>query len=531
MSSITDATAGRVRYRPQGEQLRAFGLSTGFVQIIRGPLGSGKTKAVVFKIIKLLCEQKPDANGVRKSRVAAIRNTYPDLQTTTIREFKECVSPAMGQLKNGHPPTFVFDFLLPDGTRVEAEVDFLALDRADDVKKLRGTQYTFAWLNETKELPKAILDMTTGRIDRYPTPGFSSWVGVLGDTNAWDEDHWLEDLYAAFLQNKLPGYEFLIQPGGVIKAGPHEEGAAESQNGTWWKVNPDAENISVLLPTYYARQISGKKDDWIKVNLANETGLALDGRAVHPEYLQSVHRANKPLRVLSGVTVHVGLDFGLTPAAVFSQKIPSGRWHVLREIVFDDGDATQLATAIKVVVAELRTLVGISEVNQKRLTEQAMNEVLPFYFRGDPSGDERSAGDANSTVFKVLAANGVVAQKASTNDPAMRREAVTRPLTRMVDGGPGILVDPSCRVLNKALAGGFCYRRVKVAGDERYTDKPDKNRFSHVAEALEYGLMDAGEHAFINAGGAKSRMPTDGRAVTPHLPGQPPGMTWNPYNV
>lgn len=531
MVSTLEATAGRVRYRPQGEKLAAFGRSTADVQIIRGPLGSGKTKGVVFKIIKLLCEQKPDVNGVRKSRVAAIRNTYPDLQTTTIREFKECVSPAMGQLKNGHPPTFIFDFELPDGTRVDAEVDFLALDRPEDVKKLRGTQYTFAWLNEIKELPKAVLDMSLGRIDRYPTPGFSSWVGIIGDTNAWDEDHWLEELYTSFLEDKLPGYEFFIQPGGVLRAHEGEEGAVQSQNGTWWKVNPEAENVSVLQPMYYHRQIAGKKDDWIKVNLANELGLAIDGRPVHPEYLQSVHRSKSPLRVMPGIVVHVGLDFGLTPAAVFSQKLPSGRWHVLREIVFDDGDATQLATALKVTIAELRTLVGLSAEHQKRASEAGMNEVLPFYFRGDPSGDERSAGDANSTVFKVLAANGIVAQPASTNDPAMRREAVTRPLTRMVDGGPGILIDPSCRVLNKALAGAFCYRRVKIKGDERFTDKPDKNRFSHVAEALEYGLMDAGEHAVVNAGNRKSRMPTDGRAIVARMPGYAPGATWSPFDV
>lgn len=520
MADTLEATAGRVRYRPQGEQLRRFGQSIADVQIIRGPLGSGKTKAVIFKILKLLCEQKPDANGVRKSRVAAIRNTYPDLQTTTIREFRECVSPAMGQHKNGHPPTFVFDFELPDGTRVEAEVDFLALDRAEDVKKLRGTQYTFGWLNETKELPKAVLDMLLGRIDRYPTPGFSSWVGVLGDTNAWDEDHWLEDLHQAFLEDKLPGYEFFIQPGGVMKVDADFEGATESQNGTYWAVNPDAENLSVLHANYYARQIAGKKDDWIKVNLANETGLAIDGRAVHPEYQQSVHRSSKPLKPLMGIVINVGLDFGLTPAAVFAQRQPNGRWHILREIVFDDGDATQLANAIKIVVAELKSELKIPENN---------DEALKFSFRGDPSGDERSTGDANSTVFKVLAANGVVALPASTNDPAVRREALTRPLTRMVDGGPAILLDPSCKVLNKALAGGFCYRRVKVAGDERYTDKPDKNRFSHVAEAAEYCLMDAGEHAVVNVRGAR-KMPD--HPVTPRLPGmQPTAPSWNPFNV
>jgi len=66
------ANTAKVKYRPQGEVLCRFGLSEADVQIIRGPLGSGKTKAVVFKIIKLISEQNPDANGVRKTRIAAI---------------------------------------------------------------------------------------------------------------------------------------------------------------------------------------------------------------------------------------------------------------------------------------------------------------------------------------------------------------------------------------------------------------------------------------------------------------------------
>jgi hypothetical protein len=36
--------------------------------------------------------------------------------------------------------------------------------------------------------------------------------------------------------------------------------------------------------------------------------------------------------------VHIGLDFGLTPAAVFGQKMQNGRWHVVHELVaFDMG--------------------------------------------------------------------------------------------------------------------------------------------------------------------------------------------------
>ena len=44
-----------------------------------------------------------------------------------------------------------------------------------------------------------------------------------------------------------------------------------------------------------------------------------------------------------------------------------------------------------------------------------------------------------------------------------------------------------------AEARGYHYRRVRVVGDERYHDKPDKNSFSHPHDALQYLLSGAGE--------------------------------------
>ena len=36
---------------------------------------------------------------------------------------------------------------------------------------------------------------------------------------------------------------------------------------------------------------------------------------------------------------------------------------------------------------------------------------------------------------------------------------------RLVDGDPGLLLSPHCKVLRNGFAGGYHYRRVKVAGD------------------------------------------------------------------
>ena len=60
-------------------------------------------------------------------------------------------------------------------------------------------------------------------------------------------------------------------------------------------------------------------------------------------------------------------------------------------------------------------------------------------------------------------------------------------------GEPAIVISPKCKTLRKALAGGYKYRRLRVAGDERYEERPMKNMYSHVAEAQQYLLVGAGE--------------------------------------
>ncbi len=66
-------------------------------------------------------------------------------------------------------------------------------------------------------------------------------------------------------------------------------------------------------------------------------------------------------------------------------------------------------------------------------------------------------------------------------------------LNRLVDGRPGLLISPKCKITRKGMAGGYHYKRVQVVGDERYHDKPNKNRFSHPCDAAQYMMLGAGE--------------------------------------
>ena len=107
--------------------------------------------------------------------------------------------------------------------------------------------------------------------------------------------------------------------------------------------------------------------------------------------------------------------------------------------------------------------------------------------------DDIRAQTDETTPFQILRAKGIPAHPAATNDFIKRREAVAGPLTRLVDGAPGLLVHPNCRVLRKAMAGGYSYKRVQAGGAAKFRDVPDKNGFSHVAESLQYLLVGGGE--------------------------------------
>lgn len=467
-------------YKPQGETLERYILSREQRTFIMGPLGSGKTNASCWKAFRIMCEQEPDADGVRRSRGGAVRNTYPDLAGTTIKDWLDMFED-LGKYVAGamEPPTHYLDFDLDDGTRVEAEMVFIALDRPQHERKLRGLQLTFAWVNETKEIPFSLVSMLDLRVGRYPKDVAPTWYGIFGDTNAPDNDHWY---YRMAEEDKPEGYCFLRQPGGVIKVGER------------WVENPDAENIANLPPGYYAKGMQGKKEDWIRVNLGNEYGFVMDGKAVHPAYVDSLHCA--AFEVPRTLPLFIGMDFGLTPAATFGFRKPMGGWRVRSEVVATDMGAKSFAHEVKLHIAQMYPENPIGGIS------------------GDPAGDQRWQGDEDQTPFKILRAAGLEAKPGPTNEFALRVESVDTALGRLIDGEPGLLVHPDCRILRKALAGGYCYRRLAVAGDARFTDKPDKNQYSHVAESLQYLLTGAGEHRAIVARPRNPGRARPSRAIT-----------------
>jgi hypothetical protein len=441
--------------------------------MIMGPLGSGKTFGCIERLLAHSAEQKPNRQGVRPTRHVIVRNTYRDLFSTTIKDFREVFTePHMGRMKVSgfEPPTFHGLFNLPDGTVCKPEFVFIALDRDAHVTKLRGIQATSFWFNEVKELRKAIVDMADARIGRYPTMiagGVEcTWHGVLGDTNACDEDHW----YYRLAEEEHPhGWRFFRQPGGV-----YDTGLKDGRGRIVWRVNEDAENVGNLPVNYYDNLIHGKDDDWISVNLGNEYGFSVEGKPVHPGYVDSVHcLPADPTQ--TPTDLRIGVDFGRTPAAAIVSFDPAfGRYTCIDELVTEDMSAALFGPELKLYLDS--NYLGV-----------------PVQAWGDPAGT--SKGQATEyTPIDVMVAAGIPVQPAPSNAPILRRAAVAKPLRELcMDGRPRLMIAPRARMIRKGLMGGFNYRRMQIAGTERFTEEPDKNMYSHPVEALEYGMLGSGE--------------------------------------
>ncbi|MFZ1975794.1 MAG: hypothetical protein WAU89_23330 [Candidatus Acidiferrales bacterium] len=468
-----------IEYRSPGPVVDAFVRSDAFVAGIRGPIGSGKSTACVMKLLRNLKKQVPGPDNVIRRRIAVVRNTYPELKTTTLKTFHQWIPESYGEWREQGPPTHrICDFDADNpAVKLDAEFIFIALDRPEDVRKLLSMELSDAWINEAREIPKAIPDGLTGRLGRFPAErdGGCTDPQLIMDTNPPDTDHWWAK-WADFpdpqtvtdnleLEAKLRAdgafrpdqklSEFFSQPGGL---------------------SPLAENIKNLPNGYYERTKAGKRPEWVKVYIDGEYGFVIDGRPVYPEYRDNFHC--KDFQLNRNLPIWVGIDFGLTPAATFAQRTIMGGWRVRSEITTE-------------------------HMGAKRFAEECLRPHMNEFYRGfkfaaitgDPAGTAEAQSD-ETTPFQILNACGIEARPGPTNDPVVRRETVAGFLNGVVDGKPALMIHPDCQKLRKAMAGGYCYRRLQMA-DERYTDKPDKNMHSHVAESLQYLLTGAGESKTI----------------------------------
>jgi hypothetical protein len=443
---------------------------------IVGPFGSGKSSGCLWELIRRGQEQHPHKDGIRRSKWAIIRNTYPQLKDTTMETVFDWFPPRyFGQYKVADHNYYINHF-----DRCEILFMFRALDKPEHVSNLLSMELTGAWINEAREVPWAIIEALDGRIGRYPatkdvglwrckacgsiqeTEGIClactsvlldrtgcTYRGMIMDTNPPDED---TDFYRFFELEKPDNAAIFHQPSGLAA---------------------NAENLTHLDGGrgYYSELAKGKSKEYIDVYIHGKYGYVKEGKPIYEtSWNDTLHVAPYSLQPVLGKELIIGFDFGLTPCAIITQITPRGYLNVLDELTTSSMGLERFLQNI------LAPLLNVKYRNYKVLAV------------GDPAGTQRAPTDER-TCFDLLRQYNFDVYPAASNTITARIGAVETFLSRLTDGKPTLQLDPSCRMLRKGFNGGYHRKKIRTTGGERYSDDPYKNIYSHPHDALQYACL------------------------------------------
>ena len=449
---------GKLDYTPS-KTVREFMLSEAKIRAIMGCVGSGKTTGAIVELLRqsILMPQMDD--GIRRSRHVIVRNSKQQLRDTTLASV---VGLLPVEIYRWRESEMMLRLRFND---VESDWLFRSLDSPEDIQRLLSLEATFAWCEESRELPVQLLSDIEGRVGRYPSQakGFRYRSGIICTTNPPEIDSDWYKLLEHLPQeegndNSIIDVDVFKQPSGL---------------------SPEAENLENLRPGYYEGLAKGKKADWVNVYVHGRYARSMSGKPVYEDSFQYDRRVKCNLPIDPTLPVVIGLDAARNPAAVFMQIGRDGKLRKLREAIGKD--------------------MGMKTFIASKLTPLIRNHfpLNPLVFVGDPSWVRKNDTDDNSTMKELkkhfvtgMPGMGHAVKSAATNDPIARINALDDPFRNWwPDGEPGIEYDAECQTLVTALRSKYRYTRKKTT-DGEMRDMPDKTHpWSDIADADQYGTL------------------------------------------
>lgn len=444
-----------------GKTARDFMVSDHRLRVIMGPVGSGKTSACIMELLRQSITIPSMADGIRRSRQLITRNTRQQLVDTTLASI-------IGLL-----PESIYTWRSSDFTLrlrfndVESDWLLRSLDTPEDVQRVLSLEISNAWVEESREIPVALLSDLDGRVGRYPSQsgGFRYHNGIICSTNPPEIDsNWYK------LMEHMPQEEG--NDNSIIAADTFKQPSG---------LSTEAENKENLRPNYYDELSRGKTAEWVSVYVHGNYAMSQAGKPVYRDSFKfDRHVSKTPLKIDPHLPVIIGQDTGRTPASVFMQMGHDGRLRVLREAP------------------------GFN-IGTKAFAQMKLNPVIrnffssnPLIFVLDPAGVRQNETDDNSWLRELRniyrKEDGHTVVPAVTNDPIVRINAIDESLRSWPDGEPAILIDPACKMFIEGLRSKYRYVKLKGSAD-KFQANADKNDWSHTVEAAQYGVLFAtGKH-------------------------------------
>lgn len=432
--------------------------------LLNGPVGSGKTRTLHTKHLLLAAKQpRSPIDGIRRYKATIIRDTYRNLWRSTLPTWWKIIPKEVGAWTGGRddPASHHLRIGLPDGSILDFVMEWVAIGDNAAEEVLRGYEPTVASIDEADLIAEDVIPYLTGRVGRYPdmAHGGPAYRGIVMTCNAPEFDTWLHNM---MLDELVEGVSLFRQPSGL---------------------SPDAENLSNLPAGYYEMQAASNPKWYVDRFVRNIPGYNRAGKPVISEFVDSIHVAQRPLEADPRLKLIIGADTDLHPAAVIRQHTPFGQRRILAELCPPPGTgATRFGNQLALLLAE--RFPGWKP-------ENIIAGADPSSFKGaDTEGGEKHW---STMVYEACGIRFRPAGPASNNFQ-VRREAVSAPMERMIDGAPGYVICPTVKTLRKAYNGGYHWMQHKeVRGNSIVTVmKPNKNDYSHVADADQYAELIAG---------------------------------------
>lgn len=425
--------------------------SEAFVRIVMGPVGSGKTTALIMEILRRGIEQRPGPDGIRRTRWAIVRQTLSQMKMTILLDMLSWFRQFATYKVSEQLITLEFN-------DIRIEVYLIPLEEEEDQKRLLSMQLTGCAMNECTELSIDLVSAISGRCGRFPSKaeGGSTWFGVIGDCNAPTEG---SDWWKMMEEDRPHDWQVFRQPSGL---------------------SPDAENVENLPDRYYERLAENPNRDWVRRYVNCEYGEDPSGVAVFRDCFRRNFHTVEHLETVMGKTIIIGQDFGRSPCSLICQPDHRGRLLVLEEVLAEDiGLETHVTRSLKPALYSDRYAGHL------------------FAAVGDPSGVAKG-NFLEEDSFDVLRRLGIPAFPAPTNAIESRLAAVEQLLFQQRDGGPALIIDRSrCPMLVRALNGAYRYERNQAGLTKPLPEK--LHPASDLADALQYVclVLNAGIVNFI----------------------------------
>lgn len=419
------------------------------VKLLIGPFATGKSTSAAYDLIEIASKcVAPGVGGVKRSRFAVIRNTYPELRDTTIRTYMDWFPP--GVFGTYNQTDKLYKIKIEDR---EIELIFKALDSPKDVRDLLSLELTGAHVDEAREIHTDVVKGLLGRVGRYPstksTGGKNPFITppqVILTTNYPNTTHWL---YKDFVEYPIQGYTIYEQT--------------------------QEENKHNLRPGYYEdlAQDYANRPDLLKTLVQGCWGVTVAGKLVYPEFKRSLHVSREsvipyglPLQIIRGWD-----NTGLSPAICLSYLSSTGQWIIFKEFCWD-GDT------------------GIMDATEEMIVWCNMNLHKSCTYRdiGDPAGstgrDSVKKTPAQYIREKAKEYGKTINIEKGIQTFKVRRESVAERLSKLINGEPALVIDRSCTMIIDGFDGGYAYPEIGNSGVFR-TD-PAKNEYTHIHDALQY---------------------------------------------